>query len=198
MSKFVIVIDTQRDFLDPGGALPVPGADAIVAPMQQWLRSLDPADTAGVLFTYDSHEGDTFPNSPEAELFPIHCVRGTAGWQNLLDPSGLAAGIPRYRLEKGVFDMWAEPDVTVVDEGSGEATPREAFFQSLHEQGVHEVTVIGVAADYCVRWAVAGLVARGFSCKVPKALTRGIERQIEAVAAEEFPRTLQVIEHTDS
>ncbi|MEG8025263.1 hypothetical protein QP162_14100 [Sphingomonas aurantiaca] len=46
--------------------------------------------------------------------------------------------------------------------------------------------VIGVAADYCVRWAVEGLVERGFAVTVPAGLTRGIERQIDTVAAEDF------------
>ncbi|MEG8041528.1 hypothetical protein QP164_01445 [Sphingomonas sp. LR59] len=31
---------------------------------------------------------------------------------------------------------------------------------------------MGVAADYCVRWAVEGLVDRGFAVRVPAALTR--------------------------
>ena len=44
----------------------------------------------------------------------------------------------------------------------------------------------GVAADYCVRWAAAGLLARGFDVAVPAALTRGIDRQIGQVADEEF------------
>ena len=59
--------------------------------------------------------------------------------------------------------------------------------------GVTEVTVIGVAADYCVRWAVDGLLARGFAVTVPAALTRGIERQIEAVAGEDFAGEVLVV-----
>ena len=46
--------------------------------------------------------------------------------------------------------------------------------------------MIGVAADYCVRWAVEGLIARGFAVTVPAGLTRGIDRQIEVVAAQDF------------
>ena len=48
--------------------------------------------------------------------------------------------------------------------------------------------VIGVAADYCVRWAIDGLVERGFRVIVPQALTRGIARPIEQVLAEDFAR----------
>ncbi len=48
MQRFVIVIDTQRDFMAADGALSVSGADALIAPMTAWLAGLDPAETAGV------------------------------------------------------------------------------------------------------------------------------------------------------
>ena len=41
-------------------------------------------------------------------------------------------------------------------------------------------------ADYCVRWAIEGLVARGFTVDVPQGLTRGIARPIAQVVAEDF------------
>lgn len=186
MTRFVIVVDTQADFMGAGGALAVPGAEALAEPMQAWLGRLVPEETAGVLFTYDSHEADRYGDSAEARLFPPHCLRGTPGWENVLDAAGLAPEIARYRLEKDVFDMWAEPDSEVEDMRTGALHPRDAFFGGLLSRGVSEVTVIGVAADYCVLWAVAGLVARGFSVRVPRGLTRGIVRQIDAVAAEEF------------
>ncbi len=169
------------------GALSVPGADALVAPMQAWLADLDPAETAGVLFTFDTHTAERFAGSPEAAQFPLHCERGTPGWQNVLDPDAVAPGIPVYRIEKGVFDMWAEPDLVIEAVDTGETQPRDAFFAALWAEGVTELTVIGVAADYCVRWAIDGAVARGFAVAVPAALTRGIARPIDQVLAEDFP-----------
>ena len=53
-------------------------------------------------------------------------------------------------------------------------------------QGIDTSTVVGVAADFCVRWAVDGLLERGFAVELPAALTRGIERQIDSVAAEDW------------
>lgn len=186
MSRFVIVVDTQADFIEAQGALPVPGAAALAEPMQRWLAALRPEDTAGVLFTFDSHTGETYPHSAEATQFPIHCIRGTPGWANVLDPGAIDAAIPVYRLEKDVFDMWAEPGVTVERTGAGEKTDRDTFFAALKAGGVTEVAVIGVAADFCVRWAIAGLLKRDFSVVVPRLLTRGIERPIEAVAEQDF------------
>jgi len=188
MTRFVIVVDTQRDFMMADGALSVAGAEALIAPMRTWLRTLDPADTAGVLFTFDTHVPEVYAGSPEAEAFPIHCVRGSEGWQNLLDVALIDPAIPAWRIEKGVFDMWAEGDLSIEDARNPTVgtVARERFFEGLKAQGITDVTVIGVAADYCVRWAIEGLAARGFRVDVPEQLTRGIDRQIRAVAETEF------------
>jgi nicotinamidase/pyrazinamidase len=186
MKRFVIVVDTQADFMRAEGALPVPGAPALVAPMQEWLAELSPVDTAGVLFTFDTHCEGSYRGSAEAEQFPVHCVRGSAGWDNVLDAARLDPAIPAYRLEKGVFDMWAETDVEVEALATGARTSRDPFFAELRASGVTAVAVIGVAADYCVRWAVEGLLARGFLVDLPAALTRGIARPIEQVVQEDF------------
>ena len=63
---------------------------------------------------------------------------------------------------------------------------RDRFFDRLRAEGVDEIMVIGVASDFCVRWAVDGLIERGFRITVPADLTRGIVRQIDTVAAEEW------------
>jgi nicotinamidase/pyrazinamidase len=188
MSRFVVVVDTQWDFMAGEGALSVAGAAALVAPMQAWLSALQPADVAGVLFTFDTHFRETYAASPEAAMFPIHCVRDTPGWANMLDIALLDPAIPAWRIEKGVFDMWAEPGLAIEDarDPGAPSIPREAFFSRLAAHHTTDVTVIGVAADYCVRWAVEGLVERGFAVTVPAGLTRGIERQIDTVAAEDF------------
>ena len=195
MTRFVVVVDTQWDFMAAEGALSVGAAAALVAPMQAWLAALKPEETAGVLFTFDTHFVETYAASPEAAMFPIHCVRGTRGWRNMLDVALVDAAIPAWRIEKGVFDMWAEPGLAIEDARDSDrpTTPREEFFAGLAASGVTDVTVIGVAADYCVRWAVEGLIARGFAVTVPAGLTRGIERQIEAVAAEDFAGAALVV-----
>jgi nicotinamidase/pyrazinamidase len=186
MQKIVIVVDTQADFMHADGALSVPGADALAAPMAEWLAALWPDDTAAVLFTFDTHLADVYPGSAEAEQFPLHCVRGTPGWENVLDPGAIDPAIPAYRLEKGVFAMWEEPGLTVEPVGGGAPVDRDAFFRDLKARGIEEAVVIGVAADFCVRWAIDGLVARGFRVTVPEALTRGIARPIGQVVAEDF------------
>ena len=188
MSRFVIVVDAQRDFMMPDDALYVAGAEGLVGPMNDMLASLSSADTAGVLLTFDTHEPEPYGRSAEAGQFPLHCVRDSAGWQTVLDVTAIDPKIPLYTLEKGVFAMWEETDVTIRDARDLRATSvlRDRFFDRLWAEGVDEIMVIGVAADFCVRWAVDGLIERGFRITVPADLTRGIVRQIEAVAAEEW------------
>lgn len=194
MRNFVIVVDMQRDFVAADGALPVPGAEAIVAPMRDWLAGLRPERTAGVLFTFDTHVPEVYAASEEAKQFPPHCGKGTPGWALVVDPGTVDPAIPALRLEKGVFDMWAEPGLAVARIGTGEAVDRDGFFAGLVGAGIEEVIVVGVAADYCVRWAVEGLIARGFRVTVPAGLTRGITRPIDQVAAEEWPGAAVSIE----
>ncbi len=183
MGGFVIVVDMQHDFVRTSGALPVPDAEAIVAPMQSWLGSLDPQDVAGVLMTFDTHQALNYVGSAEAELFPLHCEKDTPGWESVLDTSAINPAIPLYTLEKNVFDMWRE-DAVSVRSTHGAQIEREAFFGGLAAQGVDRVTVVGVAADYCVRWAVEGLLARGFAVDISASLTRGISQDARAVAQE--------------
>jgi nicotinamidase/pyrazinamidase len=186
MRNFVIVVDVQADFMRHDGALPVPSAEALVEPINRWLHALRPDEVAGVLFTFDTHLAETYAASAEAKLFPPHCLHGSPGWESVLDLQAVDPAIPRYRLHKGVFDMWAEPGLTLepLDPSDVAPTDRDRFFEQLRDRGVDQVTVIGVAADYCVRWAVEGLLARGFRVTVPTALTRGIERDAAVVAAE--------------
>jgi nicotinamidase/pyrazinamidase len=189
MRRFVIVVDAQMDFIARDGALAVAGADGLATPMNAWLAALQPEEVEGILFTFDTHEPEAYAGSAEGGQFPLHCVRGEPGWQLVIDPDVVDPAIPLYRLEKHVFAMWEEPSLKVetLRGPPSPPQPRDSFFESLKARGVDEVTVIGVAADYCVRWAIDGLVARGFRVEVPAALTRGIVQQIEAVVAESWP-----------
>lgn len=194
----VLVVDTQYDFIMADGKLPVPGAEEIIVPGIRFLAGLNPDTTAGVLFTFDTHTRDTFLGSPEnlgnptqgRPGFPLHCEKGTPGWENVFNPRLVPAGIPVHRLEKGVFDLWEEPGLALTEIAHDPGDPprarlRDDFF--THRQADFDtVLVLGVASDYCVRWAADGLLARGFHVEVPASLTRGIQRQFAQVKREHF------------
>jgi len=195
--KFVIVIDAQYDFMMPKGKLYVSGAEHTIVPGIEFLQQLTPEDTEGVLFTFDTHSATTYFDQPESKQFPIHCELGTAGWRNVFNHHLVDKKIPTYGLYKNVFNMWEEPGIVVEDLEFGDkfyVQKRETFFDRLKELGVDTVVVMGVAADFCVKWAVDGLVERGFNVEIPRNLTAGIVRDIDTVLVDDFTgKTVKVI-----
>lgn len=179
MKKFLVNIDTQYDFVIRDGKLPVLNAHTIIAPGIQFRANLNPAEYAGVLDTYDTHDPDTYNGSPESEQFPIHCVKGTPGWENVYNPKILHPDIAHFTLKKGVFNMWEEDNIFIQDE-DGDSAEREFFFEQLKEHA-DTIVLTGVAADFCVKWAIDGFVKRGWNVEVIQLLTMGIVQQIPEV-----------------
>jgi nicotinamidase/pyrazinamidase len=134
----------------------------------------------------------------------------------------VSSRIHQFYLEKNVFDMWEQPDLkigetwhsntrmislkkSVYDDMEGPEIAihlpwndsyridREKFFAGAKAKGVDTVTVIGVAADYCVMWAIRGLLERGFKVEVVEHLTAGIQRDIKQTIADEFPGQVSLI-----
>jgi nicotinamidase/pyrazinamidase len=173
--KLILVVDAQNDFMRESGALYVPGAQDVIDNINVFLKNLNPEDVDSVLFTFDTHNLEVYTKSEEGKMFPPHCIAGTPGHALAVNISLVPDDIAIFTLHKGVFDMWAEDDVTVYSSDLPEADSREAFFQNLRDvQGITEVTVVGVALNFCVKWAVNGLIERGFKVTVPAVLTKGI------------------------
>ena len=179
MKKFLVVVDTQYDFVMPNGKLYVKGAEQIIVPGIEFLANLNPQAYEGVLFTFDTHTPKVYTGSPESELFPIHCVSGTPGWQNVFNKDIIHRDIKVWGLEKGVFNMWEEPNEELFHEAwmgdaeSHKLVNRDVFFESLPKTSTL-IEVFGVASDYCVKQAVDGFVERGFAVAVIDQLCQGI------------------------
>lgn len=179
---FDIYIDVQNDFMRADGKLPVPGAENLVVPIEREIDCLD-ADSTGALFTFDTHIKEIYATSEEAKQFPIHCERGTEGWQLAINP--FHAPVPLYWLEKPVFNMWETPGLRV-QRMHGISMDRDEFFAALKGCGIKILRFRGVAADFCVKWAIDGALERGFEVQVVGYLTAGIERDMEQVIREDF------------
>src|SRR5277367_2631619 len=67
-------VDTQADFMLPGGKLYVPGAEKLLPN----IRRLTDAARQGRVFLA-SHGCFHTSDDPEFSIFPPHCVKGTAG-----------------------------------------------------------------------------------------------------------------------
>jgi nicotinamidase-related amidase len=134
----VVVVDMQRDFVDPNGALPVPGAGDTVPRIR---RLLDWARGAGiaVVFTQDTHrEGD-----PEWAIWGRHAERDTPGWR-IVD--ALAPREGEAVFEKVRYDGFY---------GTG-------LDHALRLRGVDTLIVCGTVANICVHYTAASAGLRWY------------------------------------
>jgi nicotinamidase/pyrazinamidase len=158
MAEALLVVDFQNDFT-PGGALAVPGGDAIAERVNE--LAADPRFEL-VIATRDWHPPDHGSFAERGGPWPVHCVQGTEGAE--LHPS-----LDRTRIDV-VLDKGQDPDT----EGySGfEATGLEEL---LRERGVDRITVVGLATDYCVKNTVLDALRARFEVTVDGQGVRGVE-----------------------
>lgn len=166
------IVDMQYDFVASDGKLAVPGAYDLIRPANDFLHR-EQMDL--VIATFDTHNAKTYAMSAEGKMFPPHCIRGTRGWQSVLD-------LPKntVRVMKNQFDVWAAPEA--MTRALGQMKPAGS-----------QVYVMGVASDFCVKYAIAGYLARGYSVTVLADLCRGIERQMDDVVREFNHQKLRLV-----
>lgn len=191
MKRIAVVVDFQNDFVKPDGKLPVPSASALIDPVNRYLRSLDPVVYVGALFTFDTHPREGWSETDEGKIFPPHCIQGEPGWDLACDPYEVPAGVPLFDLKKPVFDMWANPELPIgrlrsYDEAAGTPWTLVEMFTSWFLPAHHEIDVLGVASDYCVKDAVLGFIKFNYRIRILPHLMAGIQQDIYQVTNECF------------
>jgi nicotinamidase/pyrazinamidase len=137
----LIVVDVQNDFC-PGGALGVPGGDAVVPVMNRYLERFGAAG-APVYLSRDWHPAVTRHFKAYGGVWPPHCVQGTRGAE--FHP-GLAPPAGAVVVSKGM-----DPEQDAYSAFQAEDPSGRPFPAVLERQGVRRVYVGGLATDYCVR-----------------------------------------------
>ncbi|WP_083097116.1 bifunctional nicotinamidase/pyrazinamidase [Pseudophaeobacter leonis] len=177
MSQALIVIDVQNDFC-PGGSLAVPGGDEVVAPINALMRQFET-----VILTQDWHpaghssfatshrqkapfEMIEMPYGPQV-LWPDHCVQGTEGAQFHPDLNTQGDLI----LRKGFRPM--------IDSYSGffenDQTTPTGLEGYLRNRGISDVTLVGLATDFCVAYTALDAARLGFRVSVDLDACRAID-----------------------
>ncbi|MDD1719640.1 MAG: isochorismatase family protein, partial [Methanoregulaceae archaeon] len=204
VTRVLHIGDMQNGFMREDGNLYVKGAMDLIGPADRFLRK-----TAGAFdhtfIVMDTHFTEEYVGSSEAEQFPLHCEFGTGDWELSVDTSDLPC---RQFIMKNRFDMWSragdstpefrDPERRAAYENlfhfvddplmPTRRMAREEFVQAIGQDGDPariEVTMIGVAADYCIRFAMEGWLARGARVTVLTDLTRGIGKEAPEVLSEE-------------
>lgn len=146
-------IDSQVDFMFPAGALYVPGAERLLPAIER-LNRYAVEHAIPLVSDMDAHT----ENDPEFKVWPPHCVVGTTGQlkpastmvgKTVVVPNRPAdvdiAGAPQIILEKQKLDLFTNPNIE----------------QLLDRLQADHFVVYGVVTEYCVKFAVMGLLARG-------------------------------------
>jgi nicotinamidase/pyrazinamidase len=131
-------VDTQLDFLFPGGALYSPGVDQIAESLAA-LTNFAVERRIPIISTLDSH----IENDAEFKVWRAHCVIGTHGHQKysgtLAPPSAKQIIVP-----KNVIDVFASKHVD----------------EAINHCQAGRYVVYGLVTEYCVQAAAKGLLKR--------------------------------------
>lgn len=167
-STALLVVDVQNDFADPAGSLFVRGGDEVVARINDEIQ-VAAAGGAFVIYTQDWHPPSTPHFAKDGGVWPVHCVAET--WGAELHPGLVVAG---PSVLKGSNGEDGYSGFTMRDPETGEDRPT-ALEALLHQCGVTEVVVVGLATDYCVRGTVLDARSLGFETSVLTGAVAAVE-----------------------
>ncbi len=173
----LILIDIQNDFL-PGGALAVPGGDQVITVANELINSHElviasqdwhPADHGSFAANHEGkHVYETIKlNGLDQTLWPVHCVEDTQGaeFSELLDCESI----------NRVFRKGCSRDIdsysAFYDNGHLQSTGLSEWLKS---QGVTDLSICGLATDYCVKFSCLDALNDGFHVTLHLAGCRGV------------------------
>jgi nicotinamidase/pyrazinamidase len=150
-------VDTQADFMLPGGKLYAPGAEKLLPN----IRKLTDAARQGRVFLV-SHGCFHAKDDPEFKLFPPHCVKGTPGSAYVAEAlSDRVAIVPNDDVSSLPDDLFRYQQILLEKQTLEVFESRHAGELLERLPSDAEFVVFGVVTEYCVRLAAKGLIERG-------------------------------------
>lgn len=200
MAHALIVIDVQNDFC-PGGALAVAGGADIVPGINAAMAQAD-----CVVLTQDWHPANhlSFASQHAGRaafdvvemaygpqvLWPDHCVQGShgAGFH-----PGLNVAAAHLILRKGhrraidSYSAFFENDKTT----------STGLFGYLQQQGITQITLAGLATDFCVAYSACDAARLGLQVHLRTDLCRAIDLDgsLQAAQAQMAALGVQLVSH---
>jgi nicotinamidase/pyrazinamidase len=175
-------VDTQVDFLVPGGRLYVPGAETIIPNLAR-LTALARDKHLPLISSACAH----LPGDPELRIYGPHCMAGTPGQQKVpetLLPNRYVVpnrpvSLPDTRayeqiiIEKQAFDVFTNPNTDEVLQQFG---------------SVPQILLYGVVTEICVAAAARQLIERGHKVTLVSDAVRALDRTKADAFTDEFRR----------
>jgi len=184
MTKALIVIDVQNDFC-PRGALAVTGGDEIVGGINTLMDDFDTVilsqdwHPAGHSSFATSHHTDPMsvidmPYGPQV-LWPDHCIQNSDGAAFHKDLRVDGDLIIRKGFNPAIdsYSAFFENDRTT-------PTGLEGY---LRTRGITDLTMVGLALDFCVNYSAVDAAKLGFDVTVRQDLCRAIDHDGSLTAA---------------
>ena len=192
----LLVIDVQNDFC-PGGALAVADGDAVVAPINALMAGFativltqdwPPADHASFAANHPSavpFSVTQMPYGPQV-LWPTHCVQGSVG--AAFHPE-LQSNAAHLVIRKG-FRPSIDSYSAFFENDRITPTGLEGYLRS---RGVTQLTLTGLATDYCVAYSALDAARLGFGVVVRLDACRAIDLDGSLAVALEQMRAAGVV-----
>jgi biuret amidohydrolase len=160
----LLIIDMQRDFLEPGGFGAALGNDVsllrrTIAPISRLLQTARAAGLT-VIHTREGHRPDL------ADLPPAKKARGRLS-VGIGDPGPmgriLVRGEPGHDIVPELYPLPGEPVIDKPGKGAFYATDLDSI---LKNRGIAQLIVCGVTTEVCVHTTVREANDRGYECVV--------------------------------
>jgi nicotinamidase-related amidase len=147
----LVVIDMQNDFVQRGGSLLVPDAEATIPAIRRLLE-LARLNRMRVVYGQDTHHrGD-----PEWEMWPEHCLEGSWGWEIIAE---LAPGVDDTVLRKVRYDAFFGTSLDYL----------------LRLWGVDTLIICGTVANIGVQYTAASAALRWYHVVIPRDAISALE-----------------------
>lgn len=148
-------VDTQVDFLSPGGRLYVPGAERIIpnlARLTAWAGN----HQVPIVASACAHQ----PGDPELQIYGEHCMAGTPGQQKVpetLLPKRFV--VPNRPIELPDLSVFQQ---TIVEKQAFDFSTNPNSPQVVRQFGAAlQIALYGVVTEICVASAARALLALG-------------------------------------
>ena len=168
--RALLLVDLQNDFC-AGGALAVPQGDSTVDVAN---RLIDWSLQRGETVVASQHQVEPYTQGEldglKQTFWPEHCVQNSEGaaLHPLLKQQDIAAVF--HKGENPSIDSYS----AFFDNGHRQKTRLDAW---LRERGINELTVLGLATDYCVKFTVLDALNLGYTVNVITDGCRGVNIQ---------------------